>query len=81
MKTLKRESDSLLSIRDNYPKILISRTHKQEHDIEGPYIIDINQLANEWLIKQIYQICLFKRITFMNISNSFFSEQVFIFIP
>lgn len=47
MKTLKRESDSLLSIRDNYPKILISRTHKQEHDIEGIYIIDINQLANE----------------------------------
>ena len=43
--TLKRELDLLLSIRDNYPKVLISRTYEPKHDINGIEIIDIT----DWL--------------------------------
>lgn len=43
--TLKRELNPLLSIKDNYPKILISRTYEPKHDINGIEIIDIT----DWL--------------------------------
>ncbi len=45
--TLKRELEPLLAIKDNYPKMLISRTYEPEHDIKGIDIIDIT----DWLMK------------------------------
>ncbi len=39
--TFKREVESLLKIRDAYPKILLARTRNEETDYEGIRIIDI----------------------------------------
>ena len=44
--TLNRELAPLLSIKDNYSKVLISRTYEPEHDIEGIDVIDIT----DWLM-------------------------------
>ena len=43
--TFKREVDSLLKIKDAYPKLLIARTHHEEYTYEGVRVIDIA----EWL--------------------------------
>lgn len=46
-KTFKREVDSLLKIRDAYPKILIARTHHDIYQYEGIKIIDLAK----WLVE------------------------------
>lgn len=45
-KTFKREVDTLLSIRDVYPKTLIARTKNPEWQHEGIRIIDIGEWLN-----------------------------------
>lgn len=40
-KTFNREVDSLLKIKDAYPKILLARTHHENYQYEGIQIIDI----------------------------------------
>lgn len=44
--TFKREIESLLAIKDAYPKILLARTRHETYDYEGVQIIDLP----EWLL-------------------------------
>lgn len=46
-KTLQREVDLLLKIRDAYPKMIIARTRNEEYQYEGVRIIDIA----DWLME------------------------------
>jgi len=48
-KTFKREIDSLLKIKDAYPKMLIARTRHDDYTYEGILVKDIaNWLADKW---------------------------------
>ena len=40
-KTFTREVESLLAIKDNYPKLLLARTYKEPYDYNGIKVIDI----------------------------------------
>lgn len=44
--TFKREVDSLLKIKDAYPKILLTRTRQKEFQYEGIRIINLA----DWLV-------------------------------
>ena len=40
-KTFQREYEPLLQIKDAYPKMILARTHHEDHDYEGIKICDL----------------------------------------
>ncbi len=46
--TFRREAESLLQIRDAYPKVIIARTRNPEYQYEGIRIIDVS----DWLLNK-----------------------------
>ena len=46
-KTFEKEVESLLKIKDAYPKILLARTRHEQYQYEGIQVIDIV----EWLMR------------------------------
>ena len=45
--TFRREIDPLMRIKDNYPKIILTRTHQEAYQHEGIQIVDVA----DWLIQ------------------------------
>lgn len=55
--TFNREVETLLKIKDAYPKMIISRTRHPEYQYEGVKIIDVTDwLLNKWSISQKWKI-------------------------
>ena len=44
--TFQREIDPLMKIKDNYPKMILARTHQEAYQHEGIQIVDVA----DWLI-------------------------------
>ena len=46
--TFQREIDPLIKIKDNYPKMILTRTHQEAYQYEGIQIVDVA----DWLLQE-----------------------------